>query len=180
MQTRIAAVKHYQSKLHAMWDLFKKFTRGILADGDALWKQRCIFEAKTCVLAPQVLVRAHQEHGLSLQYLWLGVQAWNSFDSLSFAFPPLCFPIVPPDCCVFSVPPFSPYTSHSSHPPLSPAARQISYTFCPPPPTCPSHFSLLATVYTPRLLVPSRPSLPGGCVQPYMVSEHHGLLAVRA
>lgn len=133
MQTRIAAVKHYQSKLHAMWDLFKKFTRGILADGDALWKQRCIFEAKTCVLAPQVLVRAHQEHGLSLQYLWLGVQAWNSFDSLSFAFPPLCFPIVPPDCCVFSVPPFSPYTSHSSHPPLSPAARQISYTFCPPP-----------------------------------------------
>lgn len=74
-QTRIVAVKHYQSKLHTMWDLFKKFTRGILADGDALWKQRCIFEAKTCVLAPQVLVRAHQEHGLSLQYLWLGVQA---------------------------------------------------------------------------------------------------------
>lgn len=52
-----------------MWDLFKKFTRGILADGDAVLKQRCIFEVKTCVLAPQILVRAHQEHGLSLQYL---------------------------------------------------------------------------------------------------------------
>lgn len=153
-QTRIAAVKHYQSKLHTMWDLFKKFTRGILADGDALWKQRCIFEAKTCVLAPHVLVRAHQEHGLSLHYLWLGVQAQNSFDSLSFAFPPLCFPIVPPDCCVFSVPPFSPYTSHSSHPPLSPAARQISYTFCPPPP------NLSVSLFPPRYCLHSSPPCP--------------------
>lgn len=40
--------------------------------------------------------------------------------------------------------------------------------------------SVLATVYTPHFLVPCRPSLPGGCVQPYMVSEHHGLLAVTA
>lgn len=42
-ETQINAIKHEQSKLDTIWDLFKKFTREILADSDALPKRQCIF-----------------------------------------------------------------------------------------------------------------------------------------
>lgn len=127
-----------------------------------------------------------------VQTPWRG-ESLSSGYCLSFKTSVLYF--LSPYSYIFSIPPFpfllSFAPSHSastlliSHPLYSVPLLHL----CPSPSTSPPSFSTSVpwlclpfhtSVYTPRSLVPLRPSLPRGCVQPYMVREHHGSLVVRA